>query len=312
MEKKLVQKQLIISKSSFKDELDKIILSLDLPKYSNKTGNKQFTTAQKLSVIILYFRSGKSLRNFCEEFKETKWSEWLKLKYKITKSSVNRWVSEFDLSFIKEILHFTNKGENTELAGIDGSGIETDFKSKYYQKRLDEFGQKPKSNYHKLDIIADMQGKKKILDYEFSMKQRGDSKVAKQLFKRTKLKKTVILGDKGYFSFESIELAKSKNCDFIFPPKNFKGKCKHNNFKHIKIKKNYYKYKDLYNKRSNVEGVFSSLKRTYLERIRSQKCNTKKREMALKIILYNMHKNIFFALNFFKLIFFNKTKKEFY
>ncbi len=58
---KLVQKQLIPHENTFRQELNKISLSLNLPKYSNKMGNKQFTTAQKLSVVILYFRSQKSL-----------------------------------------------------------------------------------------------------------------------------------------------------------------------------------------------------------------------------------------------------------
>jgi len=57
MIKKLVQKQLIPHENSFRQELNKLILSLDLPKYNNNTENKQFTTAQKLSSVILYFRS---------------------------------------------------------------------------------------------------------------------------------------------------------------------------------------------------------------------------------------------------------------
>ena len=71
MVRKLVQKQLIPLENLFRQELNKLILSLDLPKYSNNTGNKQFTTAQKLSAVILYFRSQKSLVNFCEEFEKS-------------------------------------------------------------------------------------------------------------------------------------------------------------------------------------------------------------------------------------------------
>jgi hypothetical protein len=73
MIRKLVQKQIIPHKDSFRQELTKIVLSQNLPKYSNNAGNKQFTDSQKLSVVILYIRLGKSLRDFCEELKETKW-----------------------------------------------------------------------------------------------------------------------------------------------------------------------------------------------------------------------------------------------
>ena len=69
MERQLVLKEIVSKKKRlFKDELNEVILSLNLPKYNNKTGNKQFTTAQKLSVVILYFRSKLSLREFSDNF----------------------------------------------------------------------------------------------------------------------------------------------------------------------------------------------------------------------------------------------------
>jgi len=292
MIRKLVQKQLIPHENSFRQELNKLILSLDLPRYNNKTGNKQFTTAQKLSAVILYFRSQKSLINFCKEFEESQWPKWLEFKYPLRKSTLNDWVKLFDLKLIKKILDETNSGEKPELVGIDGTGIDTHFKSRYYEKRLKEFGRKPKSNYHKLDIIADMNGKKKIFDFFFLMKQQHDIPVAWRLLKRFKFKNVIIVADRGYFDFGLFDLVKNQNNYLLFPPKNFRGKCKHNNLLHKKIKTNYHKYKDIYNKRSNVEGVFSSLKRTILHKIVSKKYTNKKREIGYKIIIYNMNKNI--------------------
>ena len=298
MIRKLVQKQIIPHSNSFRQELNEIILSLNLPKYSNKKGNRQFTDSQKLSVVILYIRSGKSLRDFCEEFKESKWTSWLELRFEIKKSSLNNWLRQFELDFIKKILDQTNSGEKPEVLGIDGTGIDTQFKSRYYEKRLKEFGRKPKSNYHKLDIIADMNGKKKIFDFSFLMKQQHDSPIAKRLFKRLKFRNVVIVADKGYFCFDSFEQVQNQGNYLLFPPKNFGGKCIHNNILHRKIKTNYHKYLDIYHKRSNVEGVFSVLKRTSLKRISSKTYSSKKREMAFKIVLYNMKKNSSFILNF--------------
>lgn len=298
MERKLVQKQIIPHKNSFRQELNDIILSLDLPKYPNWRGNKQFTTAQRLSCVILYIRSEKSLRDFCEEFKETQWPKWLELKYEIKKSSLNGWLKQFDLKFIKEILDQTNKGENPKIIGIDGTGIDTQFKSSYYQKRLNDFGQKEKSNYHKLDIIADMQGKKKILDFSFLMKQQHDAKVAKRLFKRFKFKDIDIVADKGYYSFELFDLMKSKNNNLIVPPKKYGKKCLHNNLIRKKFNQLFYENEYKYSLRNNVEGVFSTLKRTILNKIVSKNSFSKKREMAFKIVLYNMKKNILSIFSF--------------
>lgn len=298
MIRKLVQKQLIPHENSFRQELNKIILSQDLPKYPNWRGNKQFTTAQRLSAVILYFRSQKSLVNFCKEFEESQWPKYLEFKYPLRKSTLNDWVKSFDLDFIKKLLDETNSDEKPELVGIDGTGIDTHFKSRYYEKRLKEFGRKPKSNYHKLDIIADMNGKKKIFDFSFLMKQQHDIPVAWRLLKRFKFRNVVIVADKGYFDFGLFKLAKIQNNHLLFPPKNFGGKCKHNNILHKQIKTNYHKYIDIYRKRSNVEGVFSSLKRTILHKIVSKKYTNKKREIGFKIIIYNMNKNISFILNF--------------
>ena len=104
MIRKLVQKQLIPHENSFRQELNSIILSQNLPKYPNWRGNKQFTTAQKLSAVLLYFRSQKSLVIFCKEFEESQWPRWLEFRFPLRKSTLNDWVKSFDLDFIKKLL----------------------------------------------------------------------------------------------------------------------------------------------------------------------------------------------------------------
>ena len=69
----------------------------------------------------------------------------------------------------------------------------------------------------------------------------------------------------------------------------------HKNIVRQKFRKTYYKYEYLYPKRNNVEGIFSSLKRTILAKITSKNFMTKKREVAFKIIIYNLKKNIFYT-----------------
>jgi len=294
MTRQLVLKEAIPKKKrTFKEELNEIILSLDLPKYDNKTGNKQFTVAQKLSVVILYFRSKLSLREFCEYLnEESTWPRDLGLRYKITKSSLNRWVKEFDLEFIKEILDKTNKGDKPKILGIDGTGISSKYKSSYYQKRLNDFGVNPKSPYHKLDIICDLEGKKKIQDFTFTMKQYNDKKQAKRLFKRFKLENIIMIGDKGYYYFWLFSRMRELNNLFIVPPWETGEKCVHNNIIRDQFKQTYYENKFLYTLRNNVEGVFSALKRTILGKIVSKNYMTKKREVAFKIVIYNMKKNV--------------------
>lgn len=295
MEKQLVQKQLITPEKSFKQELNKLLLSIDLPKFHNKKGNRQFTTKQKLAIVILYFRSQKSLRDFCEEFKETKWKVWLELDFLPKKSSVNNWIKLFDLDFIKSLIEKTNKGNGKNLA-IDGTGIETDFKSKYFQKRLNDFGKKPKSNYHKLDVLIDIDTNK-VKDFIFSMKQRHDIFVGKKILKRVKFKDKLILGDKGYDCEDLHKICKSKNNKLIVPTRKNSFKQRHNKFSlRNKLAKNF--PEDLYRLRNNVESFFSSFKRKTLFKIKSKKCFTKRREMSFKILIHNLNCNLSLWFNF--------------
>ncbi len=95
-------------------------------------------------------------------------------------------MKSFNLEFIRELLHQTISEIKPEIVAIDGSGVDTQYKSSYFQKRLMDFGfRKPKTPWHKLDIIVDVKSKEKwILDFSFLIKQQHDSKVAWQLFKR--------------------------------------------------------------------------------------------------------------------------------
>jgi hypothetical protein len=106
----------------------------------------------------------------------------------------------FNLVFIRNLLHFTILGVKPEIVAIGGSGVDTQYQSSYYQKRLKDFGfRKPKCHWHKLDIIVDVKSKKKwILNFSFLIFPIHDSKVVWQIFKRFKFKNIYILAYKGY------------------------------------------------------------------------------------------------------------------
>jgi len=155
-------------------------------------------------------------------------------------------------------------------------------------------GGKLKSSYHKLDIIVDVYGKKQIIDYSFLLKNRHDSFVAKKLLKKIRFKKCKILADKGYSNYDFIETSKRKQNNFISPPKNYRGKCKQNNFKRERKIRNFESNKPIYRRRVIVESVFSSLKRKQNLILRSKLSYMKKREIGWHILLYNIRRNIVF------------------
>ena len=296
------------------NKLEKQLINLfhcsNLPLHFNHKGNKEFTNYQRLSLVIIFRRENKPIRDFVYWLEESKWVSWLGLKKVPKKSTFHDWLDLFDMKLIRELINFSVDKTNLKVTAIDGSGVQTNFQSPYYQKRLKDFGEKIKNSYHKLDILADVYGKKQILDYSFLLKNRHDSFVAKKLLKKIKFRKCKILADKGYPNYDFIDLSKIKQNNFISPPKNYGEKCRHNNFKRERKIRNYESNKPIYRRRVIVECVFSSLKRKQSLKLRSRLSHMKKREMGWHVLFYNVRRNIVFdgktvkeSLSFFILIF---------
>lgn len=191
-------------------EFIKLFHSFGLPLHFNKTGNKEFTNYQRISLIVIFRRENKPIRDFVDDLKESKWVSWLGLKKIPKKSTLHDWLNLFDMELIKKLIDLLTDKSNLKVVAIDGSGVDTSFKPSYYKKRLKEFGEKAKNNYHKLDIIVDVYGKKQIINYSFLLKNRHDRFVAKKLLKKIKFKRCKILADKGYANYNFINLSKIK------------------------------------------------------------------------------------------------------
>ena len=283
--------------NSLEKQLLNLFHSANLPLHFNHKGNKQFTNYQRISIIVLFYRSKKSLRDFTDELFESKWISYLGLKKIPMKRTFHDWLNLFDMELIRKLINFSVDKSDLKVTAIDGSGIDTNFKSSYFEKRLNDFGKKIKNNYHKLDIIVDTYGKKQIIDYSFLLKNRHDSFVAKKLLKKIKFNKCKILADKGYPDYNFIEMAKAKQNNFISPPKDYRKKCKHNNFKRERKIKNFESNKLIYRRRVIVESVFSSLKRKQQLKLKSKLSYMKKREVGWHILFYNIRRNIEFNGN---------------
>jgi hypothetical protein len=107
-----------------------------------------------------------------------------------------------------------------------------------------------------------------------------------------------VLADSGYLSIENCRLVVGKGgIPYIRPKKNTTGKGTHGKrfiywdpFTEMieKYQKNPKKWMKIYHKRSNIEAVFSSLKRKLGGYVTSIKRNIQHVEIALKIIIYNL------------------------
>ena len=97
--------QIILPKYSSKmeEQLINLFHELDLPLHFNKTGNKEFTNYQRISIIILFYKNRKSIRDFIVDFQETRWISWLGLEKIPKKSTLHDWLRLFDMKTIRKI-----------------------------------------------------------------------------------------------------------------------------------------------------------------------------------------------------------------
>ena len=267
------------------EELIKLFHSSELPLYFNKTGNKEFTNYQRISIIILFQRSKKSLRDFILEFKESKWISWLGLKKVPKKSTLHDWICMFDMKIVRQIHELTIPKDIT-LTSIDGTGFDSWQRSRHYEKRIGE----PNMPYAKADLFIDVKTLS-IIDFNLSTKRIHDVKVAELIFKRRSIKGYTILADKGYDSERLHEIVRDKG-GILFAP------VRKRNVRSLKLRpKGFYRRQcvtlpEFIGLRSLNESVNSSLKRTQILSLRSKKAVMKKREFAWHMILFNIKRKI--------------------
>jgi len=268
------------------NKLIKLFHSADLPLHFNKTGNKEFTNYQRISLIILFHRSKKSIRDFIDELYESKWVSWLGLKKIPKKSTLHDWLKIFNMKIIRKICKVLLPKE-IKLTAIDGTGFDSWKRSRHYEKRINE----THMPYAKADLFIDVKTRK-VLDFSLICYRQHDVKVAEKIFKRFRLKGITVLGDGGYDSEPLHELIRQKG-GILFAP------VRKTNKKSLikKRPKGFYrrqclKLPDFMGQRSIVEAINSSLKQKQINSLRSKKGFMKQREFGWQIICYNLRMDL--------------------
>ncbi|MDO9580698.1 MAG: transposase, partial [Bacteroidales bacterium] len=279
-----------------RNKLEKQLINLfhssDLPLHFNKTGNKEFTNYQRISIIILLKRSGKSLRQFIDEnLSESKWVSWLGLKKIPKKSTLHDWLKMFSMKTIRQLCKLLIP-KKVKLTAIDSTGIDSFRRSKHYEKRCNELGDLPHMTYAKTSLFIDVESKI-VLDWDLVMSHEHDVKIAERIFKRNKIKNIYGLGDKGFDSENLHEIARANGIDFFAPvrkmdKRSFKDQ-RPKGFYRRQCKENPPKFKGM---RSIVENVNYVLKETQIASLRSKKHSMRERELGWHLIFYNIKKII--------------------
>jgi len=280
--------------SGFNNKLEeqfiKLFHSLNLPLHFNKTGNKEFTNYQRISIIILFHKSKKSLREFIVEFQESKWISWLGLEKIPKKSTLHDWIMMFDIKIIRKISKVLLP-EKIELTSIDGTAFDSWQRSRHYEKRALEFGTLTYMPPVKAGIFIDVKSQS-IIDFEFVTNNKHDVKLAEKIFRRNTLKNIRGLGDKGFDSENLHEIARANGINFYAPLRKM-----HKWGSKNKRPNGFYRRKCIeapedYNMRNINETVNSVLKRTQIPFLRSKNDSRKEKEFGWQVVWYNLKRKI--------------------
>ncbi|MDP3989952.1 MAG: transposase [archaeon] len=215
--------------------------------HDNDFGPQIYSEFQKFSLVILFRRSKKVLRDFIAELYETKWLSWLDFKQMPSKSVLHNWCKKYTVGFIRQLNRTLLQNETPTLMAVDATGVDAYLRSKHYEKRA-----RLEPKFNKLSIFIDVKNHL-IYDHVLQMKPRHDVKSAERIFKRTSLREVKILGDKGYDSEPLHEVAQSKQ-NRLFAPVRESSRNNPKGWNRRRCTKG----DEQYNQRSNVETVFTA------------------------------------------------------
>ncbi len=177
-----------------------------------------------------------------------------------------------------------------------------DYHSFYYDKRFDDFGRKVKKNYVKTTICVDDQSQL-IVSYDASFGDINDSKEFKKTLEKMDReiisKFRIIIGDKRYDSEENHIIAKKYGLMAIIAARNKDVPIRRIEGEHRKRMKRH--LPEEYNRKQIVEIVHYVIKRKSGSLVRSRIPELSEKEIAMKIIPYNIRRIV--VLNDSKIIF---------
>ena len=250
--------------------------------YHFKFGPKKYTQHQFVALLVLFAKSGKSTRKFVESLYESRWPEWLKLKEIPCKSSIHNHFSRIGLTMVRFLNKFALQERRAKRLAVDSTGIDANHSSKHYEKRIGREHRK----YLKLSILGQVEKPYLIEDFACELSHISDVKQAKPLIQRIR-KNRIVFADKAYDCNWLMEMCEGKGSELYCPIRKSsrnrpRGRLRRKLFDNFD--------KDFYHKgRNPIELMMFLLKHQGLV-IRAKKVHNQIKEMAWKILAYNLER----------------------
>lgn len=265
-------------------------IALLLPKKAYKgRGRKSYDYRLMLVLCILRVLLRKKYTDYETEMRHDKrLCEMLSLDKLPCKSSLNNYALGFKLSFLsafnRKIIDDWIKKPVDLL--LDASGIRLVGRSIWFCIRTKK--KILKKDCDKIHIAISLQNLI-IVGFRISNSKRNDSPFLRKLLKPFK-QLCLIIADKGYSNKINATFVSNKKGAFFSP---FKKNANPSGMSiWSKLQKLWQVFpilcKGIYHQRSKVEAVFSALKKRYGDQLYAKKWYTRRREMAMRFIAYNV------------------------
>ena len=267
-----------------------------IPLYRERNDPKVFTYPQKIFLYIYKIKRKLTLRELIADLKESNVLRYLGLNRIPNFSTLSYFIKTLPERFCALIFNAldTLLPKSTKVI-IDSTGFECVHPSHYYCYRRD----KPVDGFITLFALVD-QEHGHFRSLEVHDVKHHDSTMLKPLVEAlSDVKIEVLYGDRGFDSEENYRfLLEEKDCLPLILQKNMlkpSEKCK--GWHRLEIRE-VFDYGE-YLKRNKIEAIFSALKRKFGSWLATKNVNSQKKELYLKVILFNMEKKVRLVFIFF-------------
>jgi hypothetical protein len=232
-----------------------------------------------------------SFQRFVEHLCETKWPRWLGLKDIPGGSTLHDWAKLFGMEKIRSFFGQLLTKEKPSIMALDGTGLDSYHRSRHYEWRIHA----ERTPHVKLDILIDVETMI-VHDFSTKIRPRHDIIFAKSTSQKIKHKNVLVLAD-GAYDCEELHTILQSNGNELYAPVRKSSRTNPKGWFRRKCVEKHPKY----NQRSKVESTFSVIKKRFGP-LRAKLHFMKKREMAIRMIAYNMEKIVKLKIAIYSII----------
>ena len=261
-----------------------------IPLYRKNHDPKVFSTVQKIFLLLYKVKKKLTLRGLIEDLASSKVVEYLGLQRIPNFSTLSYFLTYLPMR-IMQLLDAAVQAilPTYNAVIIDSTGFECTHPSHYYCRRINT--PFPVDGFMSLHAVIDQESGY-IRSFKTIATKVHDSTTLKPLVKKLKKKIRILYADRGYDSEENYRfLIEELGCTPLILQKNILKALDRCKGTYRRIIREIFDYGE-YLKRNKVESVFHSIKTRYLCTLSTKHVTNQKKELTIKVILYNLEKKL--------------------